>query len=35
MQGDRTLTLDLANALEESRQLAASIKPGRERWETI
>ncbi|HMF93541.1 MAG TPA: FAD-dependent oxidoreductase, partial [Vicinamibacterales bacterium] len=35
MQADRTLTLDLANALEESRQLAASIRPGRERWDAI
>src|SRR5262247_3802 len=32
---DRTLTLNLANALEESRRLAASIKPGRERWDVI
>ena len=32
---DRTLTLDLGGALEESRQLAASIKPGRERWDVI
>src|SRR5499427_729674 len=35
MQADRTLTLDLANALEESRRLAASIKPGLERWDVI
>src|SRR5215471_15058848 len=35
MQADRTLTLDLGNVLDESRQLAASIKPGRERWDAI
>src|SRR5256885_7430876 len=32
---DRTLTLDLANVVDESRRLAASIKPGRERWDAI
>ena len=35
MQTDRTLTLDVSNALDESRQLAASIKPGRDRWDAI
>ena len=35
MQADRTLALDPANALEESRQLAASIKPGSDRWDVI
>src|SRR5881396_2411741 len=35
MQPDRTLTLDINNALEESRQLAASIKPGSDRWDVI
>src|SRR5689334_2629762 len=32
---DRTLTLDLTNVLDESRQLAASIKPGTGRWDVI
>src|SRR5438874_7310466 len=32
---DRTLTLDLANVVDESRRLAAAIKPGRERWDVI
>src|SRR5262252_115537 len=35
MQADRTLTLDLENVLDESRRLAASIKPGLERWDVI
>ena len=34
-QNDRTLTLDLTNVLDESRQLAASIKPGTARWDVI
>jgi choline dehydrogenase-like flavoprotein len=35
MQADRTLTLDVANIGEESRRLAASIKPGSDRWDVI
>src|SRR5919108_6193796 len=35
MQADRTLTLDLASVTEESRRLAASIKPGSGRWDVI
>src|SRR5689334_2330030 len=35
MQADRTLTLDLANVVDESRRLAASIAPGRGRWDVI
>src|SRR3954462_12443382 len=34
-QNDKTLTLDLTNVLDESRQLAASIKPGTGRWDVI
>src|SRR6478735_10257243 len=35
MQADRTLTLDVANIGQESRRLAASIKPGSDRWDVI
>jgi choline dehydrogenase-like flavoprotein len=35
MQNDRTLTLDLSNIVDESKRLAASIKPGSARWDVI
>ena len=35
MQTDPTLNVDLTRALEESKRLAASIKPGSARWDVI
>jgi glucoside 3-dehydrogenase (cytochrome c) catalytic subunit len=35
MQTDRTLSLDLTNITEESKRLAASIKPGSAKWDVI
>jgi choline dehydrogenase-like flavoprotein len=35
MQADPTLTLNLTSITEESRQLAASIRPGSARWDVI
>jgi choline dehydrogenase-like flavoprotein len=35
MQSDPTTALDLTDVIDESRKLAASIKPGSERWDVI
>src|SRR3954454_20383399 len=35
MQTDPTLDVNLTRALEESQRLAASIKPGTDRWDVI
>ena len=35
MQADPTLDVNLTRALEESRRLADSIKPGSDRWDVI
>src|SRR5437763_16571536 len=35
MQNDLTLDVNLTRALDESKRLADSIKPGRDRWDVI
>ena len=35
MQADPTLDVNLTRALEESKRLAESIKPGSDRWDVI
>ena len=35
MQDDPTLNVNLTRALEESKRLADSIKPGSDRWDVI
>jgi len=35
MQSDPSVTLDLSGVIDESKRLAASIKPGAERWDVI